>query len=76
MSMQGFSRTDRYADPGVPWHALDAASVLEYLVCDAAAGLSSQVVVQRAAEHGPNALPEPPKRAVIMVFLHQFVDEV
>ncbi|MDP2367103.1 cation-translocating P-type ATPase [Rhodoferax sp.] len=55
-----------------PWHALDTASVLERLNSDAARGLSSQAVAQRTTEHGPNALPEPPKRSVLMVFLRQF----
>jgi P-type Ca2+ transporter type 2C len=59
-------------DPAVPWHALDAASVVERLASDASAGLTSQVVAQRTAEHGPNALPEPPKRSAFMVFLRQF----
>jgi magnesium-transporting ATPase (P-type) len=56
----------------IPWHALDAASVLERLGGDAAAGLSSQAVAQRTAEYGPNALPEPPKRSMFLVFLRQF----
>ena len=55
-----------------PWHALDAASVLERLGGDAAAGLSAGAVARRTAEHGPNALPEPPKRPVFLVFLRQF----
>jgi hypothetical protein len=54
------------------WHALDAASVVKHLGADASAGLSSQAVAQRTAEHGPNALPEPPKRPVFLVFLRQF----
>jgi len=64
--------TDRASNPIVPWHALDAASVQERLGCDAAVGLSSQTVAQRTAEHGPNALPEPPKRSAFLVFLRQF----
>ncbi len=58
--------------PPAPWHALGTASVMERLNSDAAAGLSPQAVVQRTTEHGPNALPEPPKRSVLMVFLRQF----
>ena len=55
-----------------PWHALDATSVLERLGGDATAGLTAQAVAQRSAEHGPNALPEPPKRSGFMVFVRQF----
>jgi magnesium-transporting ATPase (P-type) len=54
------------------WHALVAPSVLEQLGSDAAVGLSAEAVAQRTAEHGPNALPEPPKRPVFLVFLRQF----
>jgi len=64
--------TDRASNPSVPWHALDAASVRQRLGCDATVGLSSRTVAQRTAEHGPNALPEPPKRSLFMVFLRQF----
>lgn len=56
----------------VAWHALDAEAALAQLACDAAKGLSLQTVAQRSAEHGPNALPEPPKRSVFLVFLRQF----
>jgi magnesium-transporting ATPase (P-type) len=55
-----------------PWHALDSASAMAQLGCDATAGLTSQLVLQRAAEHGPNALPEPPKHSVFLVFFRQF----
>ena len=55
-----------------PWHALDSASAMAQLGCEATAGLTSQLVLQRAAEHGPNALPEPPKHSVFLVFFRQF----
>jgi magnesium-transporting ATPase (P-type) len=64
--------TDTLPKPRVPWHALDAAAVQDRLGCDAAVGLASSTVAQRTAEHGPNALPEPPKRSVLLVFLRQF----
>ncbi len=54
------------------WHALDAAATLQRLDSDAGAGLSSPAAAQRSAEHGPNALPEPPARSVLVVFLRQF----
>ena len=56
----------------LPWHALDAGDAIERLGSDASAGLSSPAVAQRTAEHGPNALPEPPRRSVFLVFLRQF----
>ncbi len=56
----------------LPWHALDASAAIQRLGGDATAGLSSSAVAQRNAEHGPNALPEPPKRSVFLVFLRQF----
>ncbi|MDP1900377.1 MAG: HAD-IC family P-type ATPase [Rubrivivax sp.] len=55
-----------------PWHALESAAALEQLGCDGSAGLTPEAVAQRTAEHGPNALPEPPKRSVFLVFLRQF----
>ena len=54
------------------WHALDAARVVECLGSNVSSGLSSQAVAQRTAENGPNALPEPPKRSVLLLFLRQF----
>ncbi|MDP1692545.1 MAG: cation-transporting P-type ATPase, partial [Burkholderiaceae bacterium] len=55
-----------------PWHALASAAVLAALASDAQRGLDAQSVEWRLAEHGPNALPEPPKRSVLLVFLRQF----
>ncbi len=54
------------------WHALDTATALERLASSAAQGLSAPDVALRGAEHGPNALPEPPRRSVWLVFLRQF----
>lgn len=44
-----------------PGHALDAGAVLERLGSDATAGLSAHAAQRRAAKHGPNALPGPPR---------------
>jgi len=55
-----------------PWHALEAGAAIEQLGSNAGAGLSSQVVAQRLAEHGPNALPEAAKDSVLLLFLGQF----
>ncbi len=75
--MSSIPTTNEGARPPTPsgskaWHALDVAAALEQLAGDASAGLPSHAVAQRAAEYGPNALPEPPERSVFMVFLRQF----
>ncbi|MDP1692527.1 MAG: cation-transporting P-type ATPase, partial [Burkholderiaceae bacterium] len=57
---------------GTAWHATESTQAVERLGSDAAKGLSTLAVAQRTAEHGPNALPEPPKRSVLLVFLRQF----
>ena len=67
--MNGFGRG---AAPATAWHALEADAVLAQLGSDAAAGLSGAAVPERAARSGPNALPEPPRRSLLGVFLHQF----
>src|SRR5512137_1690837 len=77
MPMASRSAANGQARPAAPggataWHALDVAAALRQLGCDASAGLTSQAVAQRAAEYGPNALPEPPKRSALLVFLRQF----
>jgi len=63
---------DRSRTPQAPWHALDAATVVARLEGSAAGGLSADAVKERTARCGPNALPEPPKRAGFLVFLQQF----
>ena len=56
----------------IAWHALDAATALERLESSAEHGLAAPAVAQRGAEHGPNGLPEPPARSVLLLFLRQF----
>jgi magnesium-transporting ATPase (P-type) len=58
--------------PWTAWHALDAAVAVEHLGGDADLGLSGAAADQRRAEHGPNALPEPPRRSVLVLVLRQF----
>lgn len=55
-----------------PWHALEAAAAIASLGSDAGLGLSSHEVARRLAEHGPNELPEPPRRSVILLLLRHF----
>lgn len=53
------------------WHAVDADRVLASLSTDRG-GLSSDEAAQRLSTHGPNALPEPPRRSALLRFLVQF----
>lgn len=54
------------------WHALDVTAAIARLDSDPDTGLASQSVERRAAEHGPNALPESASRSVFLLFLEQF----
>lgn len=54
------------------WHALDSTQVLERLRVDPADGLPAGEVTRRRAQHGPNRLPEPPRRPAWQRFLLQF----
>ena len=60
-------------DPG-PAHADDFEKVVARLGADAQRGLSADEVARRAAEYGPNALPEPPRRPMWRRLLDQFVN--
>lgn len=54
-----------------PWHALPGAAALARL--DATAeGLTGAEAAARLARHGPNRLPEPPRRGALARFLDQF----
>ena len=55
-----------------PWHALAVQEVLRALQVDPEAGLSASQVRERAARHGPNALPEAPPRPAWRSFARQF----
>ena len=52
-------------------HALPAGGVLRSLSADRG-GLSAEEAARRLAEHGPNRLPEPPKRSPLLRFLAHF----
>ena len=60
--------------PSAPprWHALDGPDVLQRLGVDPADGLGADGVAERLARHGPNRLPEPPRRPAWQRFLLQF----
>ncbi|WP_119287863.1 cation-translocating P-type ATPase [Azohydromonas sediminis] len=58
--------------PGSPWHALDAADVAARLGTDPERGLADDEAARRLQAHGPNALPEPPRRSALALFARQF----
>ena len=64
-------------EKGVPdidpvWHALPVAQVVRHFDLDARQGLSAGALRARQAQHGPNALPEPPARPLWRMVAHQF----
>jgi magnesium-transporting ATPase (P-type) len=58
--------------PAADWHALDRDAALQRCGTDPARGLEAAAVAKRLAEHGPNALPEPPPKAAWRAFVRQF----
>ncbi|MCW5632581.1 MAG: HAD-IC family P-type ATPase [Rubrivivax sp.] len=54
------------------WHALSPFEVAQRLGVDAERGLGHEAATRRRAEHGPNALPEPPPRPAWKLFAGQF----
>jgi calcium-translocating P-type ATPase len=56
-----------------PWHALPPAAALERLGASPA-GLDAAEAARRLAQHGPNALPAPPRPGLAARFLRQFDD--
>ncbi|MDO5288071.1 MAG: HAD-IC family P-type ATPase [Pseudomonadota bacterium] len=61
------------ASAPVPAHALPAPDVLAALG-SSEAGLSPDEAARRLAAHGPNALPEPPRRSLAQRFAAQFAN--
>ncbi len=57
--------------PVAPWHALPPDAVLSRLEASPD-GLSAAEAAARLARHGPNRLPEPPRRSALRRFLEQF----
>ena len=58
--------------PSTTWHALQAAQALAALQVEATTGLTQAEAQRRLAQHGPNALPEPPPRPAWRTFVRQF----
>ena len=60
------------SSPAAPtWHALPAEQTLD-LLHSSSAGLNPAEAARRLASHGPNRLPEPPRRHPLLHFLSQF----
>jgi Ca2+-transporting ATPase len=55
-----------------PWHALTAETAIQELGSHAAHGLSSAEAEERTLRFGKNTLPEPKRRSLAAIFLHQF----
>jgi potassium/sodium efflux P-type ATPase len=55
-----------------PWHALEGPEVLRRLGVQPADGLDPGEAARRLAQHGPNRLPEPPRRPAWQRFALQF----
>ncbi|PXW61443.1 HAD-IC family P-type ATPase [Methylobacterium sp. B4] len=56
--------------PPAGWHALDIEAVRRRLACGAE-GLTSAEAARRLRRHGPNRLPEPPRRGLGRIVLAQ-----
>jgi len=55
------------------WHALDAQEAVARLEARLDGGLNAEEAAHRLARYGQNALPAPPKRSELAIFLSQFV---
>lgn len=55
------------------WHSLQPDEVVAILKSDMAHGLSHNDASERLQQFGPNELPEPKKRTLLSIFLHQFL---
>jgi Ca2+-transporting ATPase len=55
-----------------PFHALPVEEAVRRLRAELSAGLSAAEAARRLEEVGPNALPQPPRRTPLALFLHQF----
>jgi magnesium-transporting ATPase (P-type) len=73
MSAADLPSHDKAHDAAANWHAMPAAQALTALGSDAATGLDAATAAARLRQHGPNALPEPPRRSAFGLFVRQFM---
>jgi magnesium-transporting ATPase (P-type) len=57
---------------GRDWHALRTEEALAAVSSSATRGLSHADVRRRRERFGPNALPQPRRRSLVSIVLHQF----
>ncbi len=55
------------------WHSLDSDECIRWLSTDAIHGLSQRVAAERLQQFGSNELPEPKRRSLLSIALHQFL---
>ncbi|MFA6237988.1 MAG: HAD-IC family P-type ATPase [Bacteriovorax sp.] len=60
-------------DSQLSWHSLQNEEVVRKLNSHTTKGLSQKDAVERLTRFGTNTLPEPKKRTLISIFLHQFL---
>lgn len=71
--MQNLSRGEELNHINVSWHALEIIEVTKKLGSSLSEGLSEAEVDSRLKHYGTNSLPEPERRSVLSIFLHQFL---
>jgi Ca2+-transporting ATPase len=54
------------------WHALPLDEVVAQLDGDTGTGLTAAAAAERFKRYGPNSLPEAKRKAIAMIFIHQF----
>ena len=59
---------------GTAWHAIGVDALLQRFDTDRRCGLSVATAAERLHEHGPNALPAPPRKPPWRRFVEQFHD--
>jgi len=62
------------SDEAATWHTRDSLAVADELSVDIDRGLSDAEAERRLAQHGPNAVPEPPPKNPLVAFFGQFAD--
>ncbi|HYZ21294.1 MAG TPA: cation-transporting P-type ATPase, partial [Rhodopila sp.] len=70
--VRGYVGSVRQHPAGPEWHAQEAGIAVEALQTSARLGLTTDAARERLAEHGANALPPPPVRSTLAIFLDQF----
>ena len=68
------ARAEAVVDAPRPAHAEDVEKLLARLQVDPLIGLTTPDVKARLAEHGPNRLPDPPRKSTFLRFVGQFAN--